>query len=236
MSNPKTIVLLGIEATVFKSCFGQEAEWSPYVLVSLRNDCSLGELESVMDSNDICSLVIQELDLHLEKVRNFFDSGGLVTFFGIYGDMRDPEELCSAFGFPGQWRFSAYTTHEYELTASATDWLGYTGITQQYTKSNLLCVPVQDRWMVPKAPSLQAFVDEAAGLLGGKEPDEEWKEDAKEAKESYISYCETLYEQCPLAVRQNPNGGKLAYLGFVNGDGNIPKIVRAFITKQELLK
>jgi hypothetical protein len=48
----------------------------------------------------------------------------------------------------------------------------------------------------------------------------------------YVKYCEKLYEQCPLAVHNNENDGRLAYLGFENGDGNIPYIVRALVANK----
>jgi hypothetical protein len=39
-----------------------------------------------------------------------------------------------------------------------------------------------------------------------------------------------------LAMHTSRNGGKIAYLGFVNGDGNIPKFVRALLTGQKTTK
>jgi hypothetical protein len=44
-------------------------------------------------------------------------------------------------------------------------------------------------------------------------------------------------DRCPLALHRDANhGGRFAYLGFVNGRGNIPQIARALITSNNSAK
>jgi hypothetical protein len=102
----------------------------------------------------------------------------------------------------------------------------------QYSKSNMMLVPIQDRWMVPNAEPLHRYIEYNAGGLDGDAPDDEWTRDAKRVKAGHVKYCEDLYKHCPLAVHKNKNGGRLAYLGFVNGDGNVPCIVRALVANK----
>jgi hypothetical protein len=182
------------------------------------------------------SVIFEDTELDgsiLSALRQFYDSGGLVVFFGIYGEFNAPSALSEQFDLPEPWSFSAYTKHEYECTSTAMDCFGWNVKGQQYTKSNLLRVPVQDRWLVPKALPLHQYIEEHAGCLDGDKPDEGWKQGEEVAKARYLGYCEGLYEECPLAVHKNKSGGRLAYLGFVNGDGNIPYMVRSLVTNRK---
>jgi len=114
--------------------------------------------------------------------------------------------------------------------------MGDTITKQQYTKSNLLCVPEQDRLMVPENYTLKQYLEEE-----GPEPDDydngeedvKYKEELAETTQRYAQYCLRNERQCLLALHRNESSGKLAYIGFVNGDGNIPAIVRALLTEQK---
>ena len=233
-----SIVFLGVNVDLFKNCFfpGEEKEWNSYELIIIDDSSfsASADLTKYLQEPRVQSVVIERLDMDallLSTVRKFYDSGGSVVFFGIYGVFADPSSLSRLFDLPEPWHFSAYTRENYEITYTGMTYLGYEKMEQQYTKCNLLKVPVQDRWMVAKALPLHQYIDEHAGSLDGEEPSEEWKEEAEEAKAGYIKYCESQYHQCPLAVHKNKNGGRIAYLGFVNGDGNIPFYVRRLVTK-----
>jgi hypothetical protein len=172
-------------------------------------------------------------------LKDYYNSGGIIAYFGISGggsyvDRDVPGALCSAFELPHQWIYSGYTKHHYELTHTAMDSLGFNIRDQQYSKANLLSVPIQDRWMVPKAEPLHIWLEDKIGLVDGEEPDDEWKAEAERTKKEYVAFCEGLYKQCPLAVHKNKDNGKLAYMGFVNGDGNIPKIVKGLLTRTQI--
>jgi len=246
MSNHESIILLGLDVDLFKSCFFPKEEepvkskqWASHKLILLDDESATAsaDLSDALQKPGVLSVVFQDTELNsalLNVLKQFYDAGGLVVFFGIYGNFSDPSRLSKQFALPEAWSFSAYTKHKYEITSTAMDSIGYSVTEQEYTKSNLLRVPVQDRWMVAKPQPLHQYVEELAGCLDGDAPDEDWKCAAKKAKSGYVNYCEELYEQCPLAVHKNDNDGRLAYLGFVNGDDSIPKIVRALVTKKKI--
>lgn len=239
----KFILLLEVDVELFKICFGRDDdEWKPYELKTLSSSeqkaWTVSELVAMLQDEGIQSVVVQHnmkewTGSQVEAIQTYLNSGGVVAYFGI--EDADTAILSSTLGLPPQrWRYSAYTKGEYELTGVAHEELGYGVMEQPYTKCNLLCVPVQDRWMVTKAMPLHRYIDEVAGTLNGNENEEElaeWNADVKKAKEGYINYCEMEYEKCPLAVYKNKNNGKLVYMGFVNGQGNIPKIVKAVLTR-----
>ena len=250
-TNKESIVFVGVDVELFKRCFFREdAEeeaknmpksysWSAVDLVCLDDSSPTiaSDLTSAIQKQGVLSVVFQSTDMDasiLTTLIDFYTEGGLVVFFGIYGEFNAPTRLSDLFGLHEQWSFSAYTKHEYEVTYTGMDYLGPSYMTQQYTKSNLLRVPVQDRWMVAKAQPLHQYIDEYAGSLDGQPPDEEWNQEVSRAKAGYLAYCEKQYEQCPLAVHKNDKGGRIAYLGFVNGDGNIPKYVRSLLTKKQI--
>ena len=238
MSNDKSIVLLGVQVDLFKSCFvATESLWAPYELIVLDESISSSKLSATLQKSGVCSVVFQDTDLDgslLVTLKEYYDEGGLVVFFGIYGVYDDPSKLSVQFDLPKPWEFSAYTRYEYEITNIAMDCLGYKDMKAQRLKCNLLHVPIQDRWLVPKATPLHQFIEDHLGSLQiGEEPDDEWKRDVPKAKESYLEYCEGLYRQCPLAVHQNANEGQLAYLGFVNGDGDVERVVNCVLTRND---
>ena len=243
----QSIVFLGVNVNLFKSCFFEPIKedpmpsraWDAFELVVLEEDPTttvsrLSEALFANPNNNVVSVVFQSTDIAeslLDILVRFYNSGGLVVFFGIYGEFGDPDVLSSCFSLPEPWRFSAYTSEKYELTSQAHRSLGYAVTQQEYTKANLLSVPFRDRWMVELPMSLHAYLSSEADY----DPSEpEYKEEEPAIKEAYLVYCERCHHHCPLAVHQNKNGGKLAYLGFVNGNDNIPRIVRALVTQKKI--
>jgi hypothetical protein len=105
---------------------------------------------------------------------------------------------------------------------------------QQYTKSNLISAPEADRWIVPKTPTLEEYLSDYVGYSDEATADEETLQEIKEAKENYPKHIEELHNQCPLAVHEESNGGKFVYLGFVNGNDNIPKFVRGLLLGEQV--
>ena len=239
-SSSNLILLLGVDLNQFNTCFIErksEDEWKPYKLKILEENCDVSELSSTLQRSR--SVVIQ--NIALAALKNYFKSGGTVLYLGNSGGGSSqcraaPKALCKAFGLPQKWHYCAYSKEEYELTYTAREYISpYEIVDQQYGKCNLLSVPVQDRWMVPKTVSLHEYIENHAGLLDGEEPDEAWKVNAQKAKDGYVQYCESLYQKCPLAVHKNQtNDGKLVYMGFVNGDGNIPMIVKSILTGEKI--
>jgi len=250
----KSIVFVDVNVDLFKRCFFQEAKepalkrkapraseesWNSFelIIINTKSDTASDDLVRVLQNPGVRSVVIQNTEMGssiLSILKRFYDSGGLVVHFGISTKQNDPSTLSQQFGFPGAWKFSAYTNHSYEITSEGWDCLGYDVEEQERTKSFLLDVPIQDRWIVPKAQPLHKYISDWAGSLDGDEPDEEWKTEAERAKAGYVKYCEEVYRQCPLAVHRNKNGGRLAYIGFANSDGNIPRIVRLLVTNKNL--
>lgn len=242
MSNQKSIVFVGVDVDLFKICFVKTKEqWEEFELIVIDETSATAnaDLSKSLQNPAVRSVVfqdIEELDASLlHTLRQFYDSGGLVVYFGIDGVFTDPSALSKQFDLPEAWSFSGYTKYEYETTTVAMDYIGFNVMESQYSKSNMLLVPMQDRWMVPKAVPLHRYLVENAGCLDDDASDDELTCDAERVKAGYIKYikyCEELYEYCPLAVHENKNGGRLAYLGFVNGDGNVPYIVRALVTNK----
>lgn len=240
-TSKESIVFLGVDTNLFKSCFfqGITEGWQAFQLIEIDDEAENAESDlcSVLAKEGVCSVVFQATSIDaslLELLINFYNSGGLVVFFGIDGEFADPGILSRHFSLPELWRFSGYTGEPYELTSEATDQLGHAISEQAYTKSNLLSVPIQDRWMVVKAQPLHLYIAEYAGCIDGPVPNKDWKDEAASARAKYLEYCESCYQKCPLAVHKNENGGQLAYLGFVNGDDKIPLIVRALVTRRKI--
>jgi hypothetical protein len=218
------VLLLGVNETLFKTCFGNENEWKPYELRCLSEDCTASDVRAAINHPGLQSIVIQEHveHPHWQLVKDYYSNkGGFVVFFGIDGVFDAPSQISQEIGV--DWKFCAYTRHEYELTDIAKEILGGAITTQPYSKCNLWKVPESDRLMLPKTLSLEKFVQEWEGIA----PDE-----VIESK-SYERYFQDNASQCPLAMHKNPEGGRFAFLGFVNGDGNIPKIVRALLTNEK---
>ena len=83
-------------------------------------------MEVSVDLNDpnIQHLVLccPTLRHHWHLVKSHYDKGSFVVYFGIYGEFNAPAKLSQAFGV--QWRFSAYTKHEHQLSSVGIQWLG----------------------------------------------------------------------------------------------------------------
>ncbi len=62
--------------------------------------------------------------------------------------------------------------------------------------------------------------------------DDEDKEEYESARNlGYPRHCQEMENKESLAMHVNPShGGKIAYLDFVNDNGNIPKFLRALLT------
>ncbi|KAL3786262.1 hypothetical protein HJC23_005340 [Cyclotella cryptica] len=220
----KKILFVAADLELFKSCFIQ-GEWENCEFETAPDRCSSAQLTSLLTSNNLAAVVYMEgRTKHWEALKRYFDDGGVLVFFGIVGEFGAPYHFSSRLGFT--WRFSAYTAHEFRLTPKAMSYLGSAVIEQQYTKSNLISAPEEDRWMVPKAPTMEEYLSDYHDFSDEQDAAEDELEEIKEAREEYVKYVESLNNQCPLAVHENSNGGKFIYLGFVNGDGNIPKFVR----------
>lgn len=242
----KVILLLGVEEQLFKTCFGKDEEWLSHScrLESLPEDCSASQLRAMLATtgssktkggrSQLQAVVIQDdvEHAHWNEIKLYYKQGGFVVFFGIYGDFAAPARISKELGGGMEWKFSAYTCHEYVLTDAAQAILGSAITKQQYTKCNLLSVlPEQDRLMVPETLSLRKYVEENEA-----DPDDDleyFEQQVEKALESgsYERYRQRNENQCPLALHKDANhGGRFAYLGFVNGDGNIPRIVRALLS------
>lgn len=203
---------------------------------ALSSKCSTADLDNALCEPGLLSVVFMDVEGdHANLVKNYYLKGGLVAFFGIYGEFSAPRDLSNAFGI-GPWSFSGYTKHEFQLTLPALHRFGNNVKEQQYTKSNLVNAPVKDRLMVPKELSYKEFIEEYLGLCPDDDGnyDEEDEEDMKLAPQKYEKYREDMALQSPLVMHESFNGGAVAYLGFVNGDGYIPLIVRALLTKQKI--
>eukprot|EP00956_Cyclotella_meneghiniana_P005680 scaffold7302_cov72-Cyclotella_meneghiniana.AAC.15 len=203
----KTIVFIDADFDLFKTCFMEDGEWDNCKFEVAPDPCSAGHLASLLTSDNVSAVVFQEgRTKHWEALKQL--------------------------GFT--WRFSSYTCHEFELTPKAISHLGNSAIQQQYTKSNLISAPEEDRWMVPKTATIEEYVSDIVGYSEEATADEETLDEIREAKANYPKHIEELRNQCPLAVHEGPNGGKFIYLGFVNGDGNIPKYVRGAIMGEKI--
>lgn len=219
MSSP-FLLLFGTDQSMFESCFGTANLWS-CDFRQLGNDCSLDKLSKVLKDEGLLAVVFEDLLLqggdHFTLLRGYYEQGGMILYFGVDGEFAAPDALSRTLSL--QWKFSAYTAHEYLLTPLGKHYLGKAVPHQPYTKCNLLAVPEEDRLMVPKIPwdSFEQYTEDEGGTL-----------------EQYNDYKERLQRQCPLAMHRNARGGRIVYLGFVNGDGNIPKFVRALCTNTNI--
>ena len=224
----KTILFVDANYDLFKACFMEAGEWDGCKFEVAPDPCSAENLTSLLSDNSTAAVVFQEgRTKHWEALKEYYHNGGVVVFFGIIGEFGAPYHFSSRLGFT--WRFSSYTCYEFELTHKAISKLGNAVTQQQYTKSNLISVPEEDCWMTPRIYTMEEYVSECVGCSDEKNADEETLQEIKEAKSSYPEYVEGMKSQSPLAVHEGQNGGRFVYLGFVNGDGNIPKFVRGTI-------
>mmetsp|Transcript_20723 Transcript_20723/g.30609 ORF Transcript_20723/g.30609 Transcript_20723/m.30609 type:complete len:690 (-) Transcript_20723:108-2177(-) len=218
------ILLLGIDDDLFKTCFGKDASWSCKIK-SLPENCTRDVLDKALSEPDLISVAFQDFDTHYQRLKQYFFQGGFLVYFGIYGEYTAPGQLSRDLKM-GPWSFSAYTNHEYKLTHKALEKLGNKITEQQYTKGNLVKAPVIDRLMVPKGVSFEEYKEENCDS-----GEDDYEEQVKKAPASYESYINRLGEQSPLVMHKASHGGEVLYLGFVNGDGNVPSIVRALLSR-----
>jgi hypothetical protein len=229
----KFILLLGAQKDLFMECFGQDTAW-PCELKSLGEHCSADEASAALNDTDILCCVVQNDKTHWNLVKSHYDTGGFVVYFGIYGEFNAPAMLNRTFGV--QWSFSAYTKHEHQLTSVGIQWIGDEVIEQQYTKSNMISAPAEDRILIGKRyGTLEEYLSEIHGFdtsVAFDDLDDDYQEEYETARSvGYPRHCEEMENHSSLAMHVNPSHcGKIAYLGFVNGDGNIPKFVRALLT------
>lgn len=232
MTTEKTIVFVDSDFDLFKNCFMEDGDWGCRFEVA-PDPCSSAQLSSLLSGDNIAAVVFQDgRTKHWEALKQYYLNGGVVVFFGIIGEFGAPYHFSNRLGFT--WRFSSYTCHEFELTQNAISRLGGSVTMQQYTKSNLISAPEADRWMVPKTPTLEEYLSDYVGYFDEATADEETLQEIKEAKENYPKHIEELHNQCPLAVHEESNGGKFVYLGFVNGNDNIPKFLRGLLLGEQV--
>jgi hypothetical protein len=222
----ESVLLLGVDETLFKMCFGDDESWSPGRLESLDETCSQADLEEELSKSG-CVIIQEKNPPHWGIVKRFYQDGGFVVYFGIEGEFDVPSWLSKELGL--QWRFSAYTKHDYELTDIGKEILGDTITEQQYTKANLLEVPDQDKILAPKIRTFEQYLEDNYG------PIEECEDyEIEEARSGWGRHQRELAAQVPLAMHTNERGGRIAFLGFVNGDGNIPQFVRALCCQKKV--
>lgn len=215
------VLLLEVDDGLFKTCFGKDDEW-PCRLESVGRNCSREEIERKL-ARKPASVVFEDTDVeHLDLLKRYYEAGGLLVYFGIYGEFRAPSWLSEQFGL--QWRFSGYTKYDYVLTDVGKQVLGDSVTDQQYSKSNLLNVPEQDILMMPKVPNFEEYMFNHIGLESYEDEDEATMAQYRTRHERLI---QDLHGQVPMALHRSRGDGRIAYLGFVNGDGNIPRYVRA---------
>ena len=213
-------------------CFGKDAAW-PCKLKILGENCSAKEASAAWNDPNILCCVVQNFETQLEFGKSHYDKGGFVVYFCIYREFNAPAKLNQAFGI--QWRFLAYTKEEHQLSSVGIQWLGDEITEQQYTKSNMLSVPAEDRILIGKKyGTLKEYLCDK-GFDTSVEFDNLDDEDKEEYESAcdfgYPRHCQEMENKASPAMHLNPShGGKIAYLGFVNGNGNIPKFVRALLT------
>jgi len=226
----KTILFIGVDEHLFKVCFGQDDKWACQ-FKSLSEDCGVDEETLALQQPNLQAVIIEDDETpYWNAIQQFYHRGGFVVYFGILGEFAAVTRIGQQLGL--RWRFSAYTSHKYVLTPVAMHYLGGAVKEQEYTKANLVSAPVVDRLVVPKVPSIEDFIEDNVGCSGYTEEqkDDEYEEEVAEARARYPQYCEEQMHQSPLVLHRNEEGGRFVYVRFVNGDHNIPDIVRALLT------
>lgn len=235
--NTGCVALVGVDKELFVACFGKDDAWSPYKIITLDEDSTMGEIQKVLSDPGLKSVVVdlEEDDCYLSLVKEYYRKGGRVVWFGIYGEFAAPGLISKHFGC--DWKFSAYTKHPYVLTEAGKDLLGDSVTEQDYSKANLLFVPEEDRVLVPKCESFKEYCEEYQGYYGGEDKSnpECDAEELEECRDSYRRRQSELGRQVPIALRTDQTtGGSIAYVGFVGSDGNTPKFFRAICCGQKV--
>jgi len=83
----------------------------------------MGEIQKVMADPGLKSVVVdlEEDDCYLPLVKQHYEKGGRVVWFGIYGEFAAPGLISKHFGC--NWKVSVYTKHPYVLTEDGKDLL-----------------------------------------------------------------------------------------------------------------
>lgn len=233
------ILLLDTDIGLFFSCFGKHEDWPD--VVRLAGDCPDEELHSALDNANLICCVVQDVS-SAARLKDYYDNGGYIVYFGIEGEFAAPAKLGSLFGL--QWTFSGYSSYDYILTSAGKEIIGDAVTQQHYTKANLIQVPPQDQVLVAKhCSTLQEYLSQYLGW-----PEESFLPDGtpayhndRDEMEEYESARDRKFPEhqkemgmyCPLALHTAPHGGRLCYLGFVNGSGDVPKFVKAVVTQSK---
>lgn len=231
------VALIGVDKGLFISCFGKDEAWSPFRIITLDEDSTMGEIQKVLGGSGLTSVVVdlEDDDYYLPLIKQYYEKGGRVVWFGIYGEFAAPSLISQHFGC--NWKFSAYTKHPYVLTEVGKELLGNSVTEQQYSKANLLFVPEEDRVLIPKGESFKEYCEEYQGYEGGEdEGNSEYDaEELERCREAYRRHKDELGRQVPIALHKNEStGGSIVYVGFVGSDGNTPKLVRAICCRQKV--
>jgi tetratricopeptide (TPR) repeat protein len=188
-----------------------------------------------MDDPDIYCCVFR--DEHWGLAKRHYDAGGFVAYFGIEGMFNAPAKLSKIFDV--RWTYSAYTAHEHRLTPVGIQCLG-DGVTEQgCTKANMISAPEEDRIIIGKAMTLEEYLYDCTGLDASAVDVDQLDDDDREEYEAardvhHPRHCEEMENRASLAMHEHPgHGGRIAYLGYVNGNGNIPIFVRALLTGEK---
>ena len=176
-------------------------------------------------------------DEHWGSAKRHYEAGGFVAYFGIEGMFNAPAKLSKIFDV--RWTYSAYTAHEHRLTPVGIQCLG-DGVTGQgCTKANMISAPKEDRIIIGKAMTLEEYLYDLTGLdastVDVDQLDDDDREEYAAARDvHHPRHCEEMENRASLAMHEHPgHGGRIAYLGYVNGNGNIPIFVRALLTGEK---
>ena len=233
-SSERFILLLGVDEALFAACYGRVETW-PCELRALDGSCSADEARAAMDDPGVSCCVFR--DEHWDSARRHYDAGGFVAYFGIEGMYNAPAKLSKVFGV--RWAFSAYDAHEHRLTPVGMRCLG-DGVTEQRrAKSNMISAPEEDRIVIGKAMTLEEYFYDHTGLDASAVDLDKLDDGDREEYEAvrdvhHPRHCEEMENRASLAMHVHPgHGGRIAYLGYVNGNGNIPLFVRALLTGEK---
>jgi hypothetical protein len=231
-TSQKFILFYGIDDDLFKACFGDDHQW-PCKLVSLPEDCDPSLLSITLSNPNLISVVIENTDIpHWDRIMQHYKKGGFVAYFGVIGEFAVPEHLGQIIRRP--WKFYSYTRITIQVTDIGNEVLGgdteYTG-KKLYVKCNFVSAPAEDRIMAGEVVPFEEYLGEHYGMeVSLDNLDEDDMEEVEEARKYYPKWVEEQGHQAPLVMYRSSNGGKFAYIGFVNGEGMIPMVVRKLLS------
>lgn len=213
------ILLIGVDVQLFKQCYGYDEEWPCRIRV-MDERCNRSVLAATLKEAGLLAVVFQDDSMdHWGLLRQYYHRmGGFLVYFGIYGDLEAPKRLSRDLGL--EWKFASYDAYEFLLTPAARRALRTKVTTQQYSKANLVRAPPHDRWMIPKPMPLDDFIEE----FDAYDPNPDV------IRRRYMEYARRQGHQSPMLLHKAEEGGRISYLGFVNGDGFVPSVVRSLLT------